>query len=49
MHVVSVERFNIKGFLYFHYCLIFKTEWNTSKTEEVYFVRYKVKDSISRR
>jgi len=40
MHVVSVERLNINGFLYVHYRIIFKTEWNTSKTEDGSFVRY---------
>jgi hypothetical protein len=47
MHVVSVERLNINGFLYFHYRLIFKIEWNTSKKEDVSFARYKVGERMS--
>jgi len=47
MHVVSVEWLNINWFLYFHYRLIFKTEWNTSKTDDVSFAKYKVRERIS--
>jgi len=47
MHVVSVECININRFLYFHYRLIFKTEWNTSRTDDVSFARYKVRERIS--
>jgi len=47
MHDVSVERLNFKGFLYFHCRLIFKTEWNASKTEGVSFARYKVRERMS--
>ena len=43
----SVECLNIKGFLYFHYHLIFKTEQNTSKTDDVSFARHKGKERMS--
>jgi hypothetical protein len=46
MHDVSVEHRNIKGILYFHYHLIFYTEWNTSKTEDVSFASCKVKERM---